>query len=360
MSLDRLDPELLTAPHAQLARAYLTAPGLPDRRLAAPESLQVTFDALRAPRVVAEVTLPAPATPADAAYTDHRQGARLVVEAGYRLTDGEVLLGTLADLQVRDRVLNRPPHTVTVTAAGAEALVLDRPHHAAYTLPAGMPLVTVVRTVLDLALGAGTYTLTADPTVTYPLPAALDVPAAADPFDLLETLTDAAGAYLYADELGAWWLTPEPTPGTPAVQLHTGDGGTLTELQADLTRDLYATEVLLVHEWTDTDARRIVGRGRVLPAADGPARRTRVVRRSTPVAQGTAAAAAVELARRLQLAAGGLLFTAVADYRLRPGATVEVLDELTGATVQLLTSVTFDLSTGLMTCSTRDATDLGS
>lgn len=343
-------PDLHLASHAQPVRAWLTVPGLTDRLLAPPTSLTVTMSALDTPRVVARLTVPA--TDELATYTDHRAGGTVLIEAGYA-TAAHRYLDTLAELQLRDRVHDRPSDTLTVTAASADAVLLDRPRPGGFTWSAGTPLATVVRNVLDACLGAGTYSLDTSTAPAYTLPEPLAADPGTDLYDLLETVTDAADTVLYADELGAWHLTAEPVLGTPLLTLSGGATGTVTELSRDLSRDLYATELLLIHEWT-TDAgaaRRVVGVAAL--GNTGPGRRTRVVSRSSPTTQAAATSAAAALLRRAQLAGAGTHLDAVADYRLRPGDTVTVADPLTGTAAELVTTVTFDLLNGSMTVTTR-------
>lgn len=355
MTLD-IPAGLLAAPHQQTVEVWLT---LPDRtrevRVARPSSVLVTMDALRAPRVTAQLTMPLPESIADADYSDHRKGARLLIRAGYEL-GGQRWADTLADLPIRDRVLDRARATLNLTASGAEALVLDRPQPAVLSYAVGASVEAVCRDVLARTLG--TYSLT-NVGVTGTLLDEVTAPPGADLFDLLETVTDAADAYLYADEVGKWWLTREPKPGPVTVTLAPGLGGTLTDHTQDLTRALYASRVLVVHEWTDeatNTARRVVGQA-THATHTGDAARTRVVRRSTPVGQATANAAAAALLARFRLAGGGQTATAIADYRVRPGATVSIAHPLGPAAAALVTSVRFELDTGTMTLSTRDPAD---
>lgn len=357
MTFAGLPADLLGASHRQTADVWLTLPGQSrEVRVARPTAVTVSFDALRAPRVSATMTLPAPLTAAEAAYTDHRNGARLLIRAGYAL-GGQRWTDTLADLAIRDRVLDRTSGSMTVTAAGAESLVLDRPLGVAITYPAGMPIETVCRDVTTRTLGTADLTNLG---VTGTLPEPVLYSPGADLFDLLETVTDAANAYLYADEVGRWWLRTEPALGAPTVTLRPGAGGTVIGHSQDLTRDLYATQVLTVHEWTDPatfDARRVVGSA-TAAAHSTAAQRTRVVRRTTPVGWSTANAEALALLARFRLAGGGASVTTVADYRVRPGATVLIEHPLGEPAPALVTSVRFDLLSGTMTLSTRDGADL--
>jgi len=327
--------QLVAQPHEQTVRVTATAP---DGTLIALDVIDYVLDFTerRAPRVSLSLTCPVP-DPATLDKLDPRTYVVVRFYAGYRLPSGALDEHLVAKLHLRDRHVNRPANTLTLTAAGQELLIIDQskfpPEEAgtAQTWPAGV--VDWVKTYIGTFLSTGPA---ANPTWSVGVNLDRAPFAYGQPADWWDTMWDAAqanGFDVFDDGLGVWHIDPLPDVSADvAHDLRVGSGGTLLDTAAGLDRDDWANLVQLRYHYFDTSSGSNVdaytyGRAQVTA---GPYREATAGlkalwedREGRP-SQVQADAAAGALLTRLLSRSRSLALEAVAAWWLRPGDTVTV------------------------------------
>jgi hypothetical protein len=316
----------------------------------------LTYDDARSPRVDfrADVHL----DPLDVALLsriDPRRPCRVLVELGYARPDGLVDRHPVTDLGLRSRSRTRPGDEMTLTARSDEALLLDNAPSASLTVSTATTALGIKAVILTVLPSAD---VTIDVTDTGPAVAIAAQPDC-DKWDTISDLADQIVAAVYDDGTGAWFVTDRVNAyTTPAVILEDGAGGTIVNVREDNDRESdWYNRVKLVHEWRDSsDVDH-----RVMSVADatGPYApvtgnvRVLEVDRETPTTQLKCNAAAATLASRAVTRGRVLNVSAPSTYWLRPGDTVEVRETGRDPEAHLVSSVTFDLRSGLMDVTTR-------
>lgn len=309
-----------------------------------------SFDESHSPRVVVNLDARVPTDPALLARIDPRTGARLELDLGYVRPGGALDVHTIANLVLRSRPVARPDDVMALEAHSDESLVIDNaPCDGAAFSAASTTAAITAALVLALPGTAPTITASAGPAVAQG--------PYTDRWDLIVDLADRIGARVYDDGLRTWHIDPAPVLGTPNLDIAVGATGTIVSSAAQMGREEWANQVLLVYSWRDTSdvdhtiksVRRITTGAYAAVAGNT---KTLRVDREVATTQTEANAAAAALVARTVTRGRSLTVTAVSAYWLRPGDTVNVTLP-TGPTEQhLVVSVVFDDS-GLMTVVTR-------
>lgn len=350
-------PALLTRSLSHVVAARIVLP-TPETIALDVQAGRLSFDETRSPRVIVQgLQCRVPTDSALLGRIDPRTGARLELDVGYRRPDGTLDVHTIADLVLRGRPVTRPEDVMVIEAHSDESLVID-----------GSPVIgaafstanttTAIRDVLRAVFPG------LSPTVTSAVGPAIVQGPYDDRWDLVLDLADRIGARVFDDGLRTWHIDPAPVLGTPALDLAVGSNGTIVNSEAQLGRDEWANVVLLRYRWRDTSdvehtitAVRRVTTG--VYAANVGNSKILLVEREVATTQTEANAAAAALVARTVTRGRALTVTAISAYWLRPGDTANVTLP-TGPTEQhLVSSVDFDLKTGLMDVTTRLPDNVG-
>jgi hypothetical protein len=316
----------------------------------------ITYDDTRSPRV--EFRCDTHLDPLDVALLsriDPRRPCRVMVELGYQRPDGMVDRHPVADLGLRSRTRDRPGDDMTLTARSDEALLIDNSPSASLTVSTATTALGIESVILTVLPSAD---VTLDVTTAGPAVAIAAQPDC-DKWDTISDLADQIGAAVYDDGTRAWFVTDRVNSyGTPAVTLSDGPAGTITRISEDNDREAdWYNRVKLVHEWRD--ASDVDHRVLSVANATGPYApvtgnvRVLEVERDTPTTQTKCDAAAATLAARAVTRGRVLNVSAPSTYWLRPGDTVEIRETGRDPEAHLVSSVTFDLRSGLMDVTTR-------
>lgn len=331
------------------------------------KSLDLTYDEGWAPYAQASIEVKAPDDQALLDALDPRRGVRILISAGYVYGDRVRDVHLVADLGLRTRTVARPGDTMTLNAASDEALLQDAGNVGNEALgrehPTLWDVTEAVRAMVPLALGAPTWiesSIAPAQVLTQPL-------WWSSWWSMITAWVDEVEAWFYHDGLGGWVLRPRPTRASQARHaLRTGAGGTITESQADLSRegDDWANAVSTLYRWSDAAgiAYSMIGNAWISdgPLAaykpDGtprPGLRRLVYEFSTPANQAAANAAARALLTRRASGGRRVSATAIAAYWLRPGDTVTVQLPTGSQERHLVSRVKFFMPSGSMTITTR-------
>lgn len=342
--------DVIRESHAQVVRVAVTPPGDTGDITLAVLDASITWDESRAPRVDASITA---ALIDDPSVLDPRAGARVSLDAGYDRPDGEDV-HLLADLGVRRVSLSRPDNTMTITATGDEARVID-----ASPLVAGSVTDTATEEGMrDLIRGALHPNPRITTTVTGPN---VTVDPITDRWQTIDDLADRHGWDVYDTGTGQWVIEARPVLTTPTLALTVGQDGTVARGETSWSRDDWANYVTLVYQWrTDADVDKEIRTTALVTDAlspyrvTGPAGKvTFVEERDVPTTQAEANAAATSVLTRMLSRSRSHALTAIAAYWLRPGMTVTVTPPGENAQDHLVARVTFNLVDGTMDVDTR-------
>lgn len=344
-------PELLTRPLTHRSTVTLAGNGT-DLTLELTDG-RVTFDETRAPRVSAQLVTRVPEEQQTLDRIDPRAAVRVQVAAGYVRPDGLDDVQPLVDLGLRTRTVARPEDTLTLEAAGDEALLIDDAPSNGGTASGSSTLAAILQTVRRIF---PSLTMT---TTGTPAGAAVNQSPVGDKWQLVADLSDRLGAQTYDNGLRQWFTQLPPELDDYCLELAVGIGGTLVTSDTSQSRDDgFYNRVFLAYEWTDTGGvdRRIVA---VRSITSGPYAaavgnvRTYQETRNVPTTQAEADAAATSLVKRTVTRGRSFQVTAPSAYWLRPGHTVKLTLPLGDPELHLVTAVTFDLATGFMDVTTR-------
>jgi hypothetical protein len=350
--------QLVATTHAQDVVLTLAAPGQPDVPLDLVGGT-LTFDTTTAPRAQLSCTVRVPSSQTSLDLYDPRSGARLKLSAGYIFPSGRYDSHPVADLLLTFRNSRRPDDTLDLRGTSAEQRVIERGVDATIAGPAGVPTGAAIRDLILNRYPDATVTVDDNgPNVA----AAWTADPGDDPWNTVKALADAAGLQTYSDGLGVLHVKAQARLAEAAdVRLYVGEAGTVESSDSDITRDLFANGVALVHRWTPPAGTETTVTGRAFASSGpfawgGPAGRCLYVEnRNTEITQAAADAAAAQMLYRRLGAGRGVSVTAVAAWWLRPGMTADVLLPLGSVMRQLVSSVTFELTADRMTVTTREA-----
>ncbi len=351
---------LVTGSHAQRVAATLTT-GYGDSfsQIADLDIISgtVTWDESQIPRVTATLVLPA-LTADQRAAADPRTRPRVLITPGYRMPSGRWDDEQVADLQIRSLDATRPDNTVSVTATSDEIYPMeqplaDSPDLADLTVDAATYLTATIQ---------GAFPAADTPTVTVTVPATtVTYPASkGDRWANIVDICDVLDADIYDNGDRVINITPRQyATAISRARLATGAGGTITAVQAGVTRDDWANAVQILYTPLDpaTSSQYRVGSARVTGgdyAVDTVGYRRQVVARTGYPSQVQADTAAAALLRRYLGRARTLTLTAVAMWWLRPGDTITVaVPDYPDQARLLVSSVTYDIAARTMTITTR-------
>lgn len=333
---------------------------------------RLTYDESWSPHVQASFTVAIPESEADLLALDPRGLVRINITVGYVLEDRTTEQHQIASLVLRDRTVNRPANTVTLSAMSDECLVIDAGEVAQVALEypgsQGWQLSDALRVFIERATGAA-------PVINVQVDGDISVELSwlEKWSELISQWSDQVGAWLHHDGLTGWVLRRRPeTVATSSAQLTVGPGGTITSSQSVVTREAgeWANDVYVFyaykaggfdsyrvgHAWISGGEQRAYT---VAPTAEAPWGTPRpgikriTYERTGQVSSAAANAAAQALLIRRASQGRQVSLTAVSAYWLRPGATVTV-QLLTGAQERhLVSSVDFRWPSGDMTVNTR-------
>lgn len=316
----------------------------------------LSFDESHAPRVEAQLTAHLDPDPALASRVDPRLGCRLLLSVGYARPDGLLDVHLVGDLGLRSLTRNRPADELTLTARSDEALFLDGAPAVNWSLSSPSTAQAIVDTIHQVIPAAS---VTVHTGLTGAAVSITTQPTADRWTALMDFADRMGGVAVYDDGLRAWHVADRPNAlGVASYVLGDGAAGTLVEVTEDVDREGdWFNRAQLVYQWTDTlDVDHlIVGTG----DAGGPyapvAGNTRVGQftRDTPTTQAEATAAAATLVARTITRARSYTLTAPSAYWVRPGDTVGTNEAGHDTEAHLVTAVSFDLRSGLMTLTTR-------
>lgn len=341
--------EIIAQSHGQVWSVVATHPDLAAPVPLSVESISVTWDESRAPRVQANIT----ATLTDEAESlDPRTGARVDIQAGYVRPGGSQDVHLLADLGIRSVAPDYENGTVQVRATSDEDLLID-----------GAP--AVVASATGGTHAAAIESILAQ--VLSPLPdfqasvtgGAVTLDPIPDRWSAVQDLADRLGAKVYDNGLRTWHLAPSPTvASTPVHALTVGESGTVLRANPSLDRDSWHNYVTLRYKWRDSADvdQQILATAAITSGPyriDGPAgKRIMLDERDVQTTQAEANAAAGAVLSRAQSRARSLRLSAISAYWVRPGDTVTVTLPGKAAEAQLVASVTFG-GDGTMDLETR-------
>ena len=201
-------PDLLTQTLTHIATATIVLPDGEEVPLDLIDGT-VSWDETRAPRVTATITCKVPGDQALLDRIDPRTGARLAIDAGYHRPDHVQDIQPLVNLGLRGRRVARPSDTMTLTAAGDEALVIDNAASnggPVSSLTTRAAMVEVIRLIFPGITVAQAGAPTGPAVTQDPL---------GDKWTTLADLADRIDTQVFDNGLRNW--TIRPTPTTPAI-----------------------------------------------------------------------------------------------------------------------------------------------
>jgi hypothetical protein len=304
---------------------------------------QITLDSSWTPYGQARLTLPLDPVLADA--IDPTMSRDFVV-AQVWLTRN---LGDPTEQQhtfefvIRGVTRNRTAGTMSVQCATNEAIAASFVWHesTAATFPVGMPVSAVVANVLNTAgAGALDFEHQEEFPTTYELQEEARWEVGVDAMSFLKPIVDLAGRKLVCDDRRRWLLIiPDQavTLGPTAPRLYPADVVIELETREDLDRGHYATDVLVIYEWTDAGGTSHREIDVSLPS--GAAQPRWHVERVDGARPGSGAATALQ--SRLLRWRAERTFRMAWDLELRPGIICAIREQDDSITEGKVHSVTY-------------------
>jgi len=330
------------------------------------QSASLSFDEFKTPHVQLTLTCSIPESAADLAALDPRLNVRVRMTAGYRYPGDIEDTALIADLLLDDRDVSRPSGIMQLVAQSDERTVQDFGGGITSTIfQTNAEAFNSIRTLIWSALpntptqDDGTRMtgwVGTEPYVVKP---------GQDPLDAITDIADRAGDWWVRDDgLRTWRITKRPAlTGSPVHHVAVGEDGTVVQSDARLGRAEWANTVLVRHIWKDASnvEREATGYAEVTSgpyAVNAVGRKVLVVERDYAGTTSTAQMAARSLVKRAVSRGRSLTITAHSAYWLRPGNTITVQLVTGPEELHLVSSVTFDLPSGLMTITTRQPDDV--
>jgi len=310
------------------------------------EDYLVDWTERRTPRCTATLVCAAP-DEATLALLDPRTYVRVIVTVSYRLASGSWDAHDVAHLQLRDRTVNRPRDTVTLTCASHEAAVLDfspmtqHPDDYGTAMPdgtytttwdsaSGMTRNIIADMLLELLAGPMSDVTVVDEVHSGPATVPINPN---DRWDQFESAAEQNGYEILdaGDRVIRLAALPALSPDT-ALALTVGANGTIEDSDAGVDRDGWANFVTLRYRWQEMSGTERVDRftygqqwvqsGPYAPTSSGW--KTLVEDRDGHPGQQQANQAAANLLSRMLSRARSHTLTAVPAWWLRAGHTVTV------------------------------------
>lgn len=294
----------------------------------------VDWDENRTPRVSARLDCVV-TDEATLAALDPRTSVRVKLTVGYRLPAGTYDKHQVADLHLRDRTVNRPDNTMTLTCASDDMLLVDAapaaPFYEGFLLH-DSAVGFIDQTIDQLLLGTPAY----PPSFVSTMPTdGGEFVAEAFPSDFWDVMIDAADAMdadLYDNGDRVFRLAPRRyLTAETAAQLSVGANATIIASTSGIDRDNWWNAATIFWTWSNranpslpdrTWGIAYVQSGPFAQASSG--RREFVQRRDGQVSANTAQRVAVTVLRRLLARARTYRIDALAMWWLRPSDTVTI------------------------------------
>lgn len=314
----------------------------------------INYDENRAPLVSLNGSMQVP-TDTTLDFLDPRKNVRLFVLAGYVYDDGRRDIQKVCELGLRERIVRRPQNDMVLAAASDEMRVQDAVSTETYTFSSNDDGGTAIRHLIQDALGDVPVQVTVTRRAFVDPGDNLILEPGGSIWDMIQTIADRIGAWVYHDGLGVFHVVAQPTAsGSAEATLRVGDGGTIKGSESVLGSEAFANFVMVEYTGGDLPVRgwAEVKEGDYGTTAIG--RRAKVVKLETTgtVAQAEGAATAM-LWRAMSRGRSMSLEVAQAMYWLRPGHTATVQLPTGPQERHLVASVEFDIPIGTMNIKTR-------
>ena len=323
----------------------------------------ITFSEDWAPRMQGSLTVASMLEAEAIGRIDPRKESRAEVHAGYLYPGTESDVHLLAAGHLAARKASIPGDVLELEIAGAEEYMQE----AKWMIGTVTKSFAGVREALEYLIayaipGVAMVWETKIGTRYRPdLVAGLEIEPGATMWDLAEGIALTAGLRLYPGDHGSWVLEPRASEaGISRAFLTQSEAGIVLGADDVMSRAGYYSAALIKYGWNDgTTQREILGTWAPPGPVRGAGQKTYVEDRPGPISQSGANEAARLLVKNLSTRGDSYVVKAVAAYWLRDGDTVQVR-LANGAEVRhIVRSVTFNLSDGSMTVTTREPTNLG-
>lgn len=345
----RLDPGELGRHVRHLIRGQV----ITDAGLAIPLTVQagqVIFNESTAPRAVARLSCHV--DPALVEHFDPRAGAQLELDAGYVDGAGQDDVQPLLRVPARGKRVDRSPGraTLQLLAAGLESAIIDAHSDGLADVPVAAGSVQAQLVTLLRSTDAGTDQTPVDVSGPDFQLLAADLPKSRDRWAVIDQLADLAGLDVYDNGLGRFVIEQRPT--VAGVSRHIIRAGrNVSDSSSDTSKDDgWANRVEVAYAWRDgSGADQLVTATASTTSGPyaGPPWRRVVHRRPGPATQAGADASARELLARALSRGRQIRLETPAPYWLRPGHTVSAQLATGDQARALVSSITFQLGTGL-------------
>lgn len=353
--------ELITRTHRQDFFGVLTVGG-ETTRLNIIDG-QVNFSEDWSPRMQATLTVAARIGSEEMLRIDPREVSRLEIHAGYLYPGQEPDVHVLAAGHLDHRKAGVPGDVLELIGSSAETYL----HECRWMLAAAIKSFAGVKEALEFFIdyampGVPVTWISTLPTRHRPdLVSGLEVLPGVSMWDLVDGITLSAGLRIYPADNGAWHLRPRASiAGVSTAFLTQSEAGIVLGSDDVTSRDGYYSAALIKYSWYDGTAQReILGTWAPAGPVRGAGQKTYAEDRPGPISQAAANEAARLLVSNLSTRGDSYVLRAVAAYWLRDGDTVQVR-LANGIDVRhIVRSVSFNLSDGSMTVTTREPSNLG-
>jgi hypothetical protein len=314
----------------------------------------ITLDEAWSPRAQLAGIIATSFTPAELAAIDPRKNTvRCTVAAGYVHPDGTVDMHPLLTGHLRDRTARRRGNTVQLEAASDEALAQDAGWLSTDTFKTFTGVTEALEWFASYATGTA---VTIDSSVgtghRADLTSAIPTKPGGEVWEFMSDLAMAANVRLFVDADGSWKIRAKVTEAstTDITDLSTG-----ADSEDTLSRNGYYSAAVLRWEWRDaSDVERVItARYGTLPG------KVYTETFETAITQAAADTAAQNAVRGLSTRGDSYTCNDVAAYWLRPGDTVRVTLADGTEVDHIAKQIVFHVTSGTMTVTTRQPSNLG-
>jgi hypothetical protein len=288
-----------------------------------------------------------------AAIDPREHTVRATINAGYIHPDGTEDVEQLFTGHLRERRVQRPSNVVQLEAWSDEGLVQDASWLAVGQFKTFVGVTEALEWFAGYALGTS---VTIDSSVgnTYraDLTGSIPVEPGQNIWDIMAELALAANIRLYVDADGTWKIRAKVTEASVTEVTELANPSDSDDV---LARNGYYSAAVLKYSWTDAGSvsHTIYGKYGTLPG------RVYTSDLDTATTQLAADAAAQATLANLSTRGDSFVCTNVAAYWLRPESTVQVSLASGVEAAHLVKQVVFHLTSGTMTTTTRQPSNLG-
>lgn len=325
----------------------------------------VSFSEDYSPRVQAVVSCANNLAPAALRELDPRAHLKLGIYAGYIYPGAESDVQLLTTLTASTRGASQPGDVLELVGHSAEVRAHECKWLQAAQVKTFQGVAEAVQWLANYAVAPATAELVTSVQASYrpDLVTAVALEPGLVLWEVMHALAASAGLMLYVDSYGVWRLEPPASVlGETAAYLVPGPNSTVTKLDDILSRTDYAEAALIRFTWKDAGGdQTIIGTyAPTVPGVPyGAGLKVWESERPGPITQHNANEAARLAVVQLSTRGNAYTIDAAAHYWLRPGMTVQ-LQTAEGAVIRhICKTVTFSISAGSMTVTTREPSNLG-